>query len=182
MGRVHTLTAPAKDWITIYTTKPDSFRSTDGRVELSSVRPNGRLNTTVEVGDEYQIRATIVRSKKLHRSTCNGLVIAGVREGDWLVFGLLKSGKAGLWRLLLSPGGGVTTKKIETFYLRPAPPDDRDLDVSVQVSDGRFVEIRVGDCDPIETVIPEDMPRGRFAGIYTKDGKTVLLNPVLELY
>ena len=109
-------------------------------------------------------------------------MVAGVREGDWLVFGLLKSGKAGLWRLQLSPGGGVTTQKIETFYLTPKPEEDTDVDVAVHVSETGSIEIRVGDCEAIQTQIPADMPSGRFAGVYVKDGVTVLLDPVLELY
>lgn len=181
-GRVRSLVAPTSRWISIYNTEPDRFRAKDNTIELSSVRPNGQLNTTVQLGGEYQLRATFERGDELFRSTCHGLVIAGVREGDWLVFGLLKAGKAGLWRLQLGSGGGVTTKKIETFYLDPPPSDREDLDVSIHVTDFGAVEIRVGDCELIETNIPEDLPTGRFAGVYAKDGKTILRDPVVELY
>lgn len=181
-GRVHSLVASTRNWMTIYSTKPDRFRAEDNVIELSAVRPNAQLNTTIELSDEYQLRATFKRDGELHRSTCHGIVLAGVREGDWLVFGLLKSGKAGLWRLQLSSGGGVTTKKIQTFYLDPPPADDQDLSVSIHVSDNEAIEIRVGECEPIGAYIPDDMPRGRFAGVYAKDGKTVLIDPVLELY
>jgi hypothetical protein len=105
-----------------------------------------------------------------------------VKEGDWLVFGLLKEGKAGLWRLKLSVGGGVVTKKIETFYLDPAPGDDEDLDVAVHVTDGRAMTIRVGGCEVLESALPEDLPKGRFAGLYVKDGTVKLESPVVELY
>jgi hypothetical protein len=181
-GEVRSLVAPMKSWKTIYSAKPDTFRAAAGRIELGSVRPHGYLNTAVELSDEYELRTTFERAGALYRSTCHGLVIAGVKEGDWLVFGLLQAGKAGLWRLVLSPGGGVTTLKLDTFYLQPAPEDDQDLEVVVHVSSDGRIEARVGDCAPIEAELPADLPRGRYAGIYVKDGTTRLVDPVLELY
>jgi len=181
-GQLRSLASPPSAWTTNHEAGPDRFRSGDARVELAAVRAHGRLNTAVELSEEYELRATFLRDGELHRSTCHGLVVAGVPRGDWLVFGLLKSGKAGLWRLELAPGGGVTTKKLETFYLEPRPADDQDLDVAVEVSaDGRL-SIRVGDCAPLEARVPPDLPRGRHAGIYAKDGTTILVDPVVELY
>ena len=181
-GEVHALFAPRKEWMTIYNSKAKNFELAPRFISLESVRPVGYLNTSFELGDEYEVRATFRRDGEMYSSTCHGVVIAGVKEGDWLVFGLLKSGKAGLWRMKLSGGGGVTTKKIETFYLDPPPEDGEDLSVRVHVTDGRTLEIRVGDCEPIESALPDDLPDGRFAGIYVKDGETRLESPVVEIY
>ncbi|MFT7668367.1 MAG: hypothetical protein ACI8X5_001059 [Planctomycetota bacterium] len=181
-GEAHSLLAAKKNWSSIYLSAPDRFVFKQDSVELSSVRPSAFLNTDTELSDEYQVRATFRRNGELYRSTCHGLVIAGVKEGDWLAFGLLKSGKAGLWRLKLGDGGGVTTKKIETFYLDPKPADDEDLHVVVHVSDQGAIEIHVEDCEPLHAKIPSDMPDGRYAGIYVKDGTTILVDPIVELY
>ena len=181
-GEVHSLVAAKKHWKSIFSAGAAAFRHEPGRLELRSVRPHGMLNTAVELSDEYELRATFVRDDDLYRSTCHGLVIAGAEEGDWLVFGLLKSGKAGLWRLISTSGGGVTTTKLETFYLDPAPGDADDLEVRVRVSAGGRILARVGECEPLESRVPEGFPRARHAGVYAKDGTTLLMDPVLELY
>jgi hypothetical protein len=181
-GEVQTLVAPRKSWMTIYNAEAKSFEQAPEFLSLESVRPNGYINTELSLTEEYELRARFRRDGEQYRSTCHGLVVAGVKEGDWLVFGLLKEGKAGLWRLKLSVGGGVVTKKIETFYLDPAPGDDEDLDVAVHVTDGRAMTIRVGGCEVLESALPEDLPKGRFAGLYVKDGTVKLESPVVELY
>lgn len=181
-GEVHPLAAPPSAWTTIFSAEPRSFRSTGGDLLLESVRPYGCLNTRVEVGEEYEVRGTFRRTGDQHLGTCHGLVVAGVKEGDWLVFGLLPEGEAGLWRLRLGSGGGVTTKRIEHFSLDPAPADDVNLAVRVHVTDGRDVEVRVGECTPIRTSLPEDLPAGRYAGVYVKDGITRLESPVVEVF
>jgi hypothetical protein len=168
--------------MTIYNAEAKSFEQAPEFLSLESVRPNGYINTELSLTEEYELRARFRRDGEQYRSTCHGLVVAGVKEGDWLVFGLLKEGKAGLWRLKLSVGGGVVTKKIETFYLDPAPGDDEDLDVAVHVTDGRAMTIRVGGCEVLESALPEDLPKGRFAGLYVKDGTVKLESPVVELY
>lgn len=180
-GEVHPLAAPRKDWFTIYNAEAKDFTLADDFISLEAVRPAGYVNTALELTDEYRLSATFRRDGTQHRSTCHGLVIAGVKEGDWLVFGLLKGGQAGLWRLRLS-GGGVVTKKIESLRLDPPPADDADLEVKVHVTDGRDVEIEIEGCAPLTTALPEDLPEGRFAGIYVKDGATQLVAPVVELF
>ncbi len=181
-GEIRTLVAPRKSWMTIFNADPKSFEQSPELLSLEAVRPSGFINTSFELTDEYELRATFKRDGEQYRSTCHGLVIAGVKQGDWLVFGLLKNGKAGLWRLKLSGSGGVVTKKIETFYLDPTPEDDQDLHVAVHVSDGRSVTIQVEGCELLETELPEDLPEGRFAGVYVKDGTTELVDPVVELF
>ncbi len=181
-GEIHSLVAPPGSWMTIYNAKAKDFQCSRDFISLESVRPFGYLNTDVEVGNEYELRALFRRKGDQFLSTCHGLVIAGVKEGDWLVFGLLPDGQAGLWRLRLGGGGGVTTKRIERFFLDPAPEDDEDLLVRVHVTDGREVRIRVGDREVIETELPEDLPDGRYVGVYVKDGTTRLRSPVVEVY
>jgi len=181
-GEVRSLVAGTKHWRSIFSSGPDSFSSRDGRLEMSSVRPHARINTSLQVAEEYELRATFERRGELYRSTCHGLVIAATAEGEWLVFGLLKGGKAGLRRLSPTSGDGVTTNNLQNFYLEPRPEDDEDLEVRVRVlADGR-IEARVGTCEPVQARIPEDFPRPKYVGIYSKDGTTRLVDPVLENY
>ena len=181
-GEVRTLVAPDQAWMTIYNAQAKEFTKAPEFLSLESVRPNGYINTQLALTEEYELRARFRRDGEQYRSTCHGLVIAGVKEGDWLVFGQLPDGKAGLWRLRLSAGGGVVTKKIESFYLDPPPEDDADLDVAVHVTDGRTLSIRVEGCEELESELPADLPTGRFAGLYVKDGTVKLESPVVELY
>ncbi|MCB9915280.1 MAG: DUF1570 domain-containing protein [Planctomycetes bacterium] len=181
-GEVSSLVAPRAAWETIYSAEADEFTLAPGFLGLEAVRPAAYVNTALELGDEYELRATFRRDGTQHRSTVQGLVVAGVRDGDWLVFGLLTEGQAGLWRLALSRGGGVVTRKIESFQLDPPPADDADLAVRAHVSDGRTLRVEVAGCAPLETTLPDDLPTGRFAGLYVKDGATRLVDPVVERY
>jgi len=181
-GEVHSLVAPRKRWMTIFNAEAKDFTQGDAFLGLAAVRPAGYINTAIELSEEYELRATFRRDGGQYRSTCHGLVIAGGEASDWLIFGLLKDGKAGLWRLALAGGGGVVTRKIESFYLEPPPSDDADLEVAVHIGAAGEVTIAVEGCETIETELPGEISSKRFAGIYVKDGRTELLDPVVELF
>ena len=45
-----------------------------------------------------------------------------------------------------------------------------------------MIEARVGDREPVRMELPEDFPRGRYVGVFVKDGECVLEDPVIEIY
>lgn len=181
-GETRSLAGTTKDWTTIYTELSGALRSSPRRLELEAVRPHALIRTGIELGEEYELRATIERGDELHRSTVHGLVIAAVEEGDWLVFGVQRKGAAGLWRLSYREGSGVVTKKVKSFFLNPRPDDDDDLHLRVHVVNGQWIEAQVNGGETFDAVWPDDLPRAKFAGVYVKDGRTVLIDPVVERY
>ena len=182
VGETRSLAGTTKDWTTIYTELSGALRSAPRRLELKAVRPHGLIRTGLELGDEYEVRATIERGGELHRSTVHGIVIAAVEEGDWLVFGVQRKGAAGLWRLSYREGSGVVTKKVQSFFLDPRPEDGDDLQLRVHVANGQWIEAQVNGGETFDATWPDDLPRAKYAGIYVKDGQTVLIDPVVERY
>lgn len=182
IGTLQRLQAPGRNWNTIYSEDAQGSSLNSDPLTLTSVRPNGMINTKLLLGDEYELRGTFVRDGEMYRSTTHGFVIAATEEGDWLVFGLQKSGGAGLWYLKTRPGGGVNTRKVKTVRLDVVLEDGEEARVSIHVRNEEWIRIRVGNSEVVEIAYPEEMRRGKHVGIYAKDGTTKIRNAVVETY
>jgi len=182
IGIPHGLHAPKRDWSTTYSEAPQSFQTGEDFIDLRSVRPHGRIQTRLRLGAEYLLRTTLVREGDLFRSTTQGLVIAATEDSDWLVLGLQKSGRAGLWKLSRTTGGGVNTRKLKSLALNVPPPDEGRIRIRVHVLVGQWIRLRVGEAEELEVPYPPGFEAARYVGLYVKDGSTRLEDSLVELF
>lgn len=181
-GSMRVLASARGPWKTIYNGQPKDFVLAGGRVELESVRPIGYVDTSFEVGAEYELRARLVRHGEVHASSAHGLVLAGDPESDWYAFGILGDGEAALWRVTLVQGGGASSRMERTIALDPPLAADEQPWVALRVSERRSLQVRIDGRAPFQIELPADFPRGRHVGVYVKDGRVELSSALVELY
>jgi len=181
LGQVRPFATRAGDWTTIFSSPALSLRCSRERIEIKSVRPSAYVDTSFEVGPEYELRARVRRAGEVFMSSAHGLVIAAAREGDWLAFGFGRGGHAGLWRFSPTPGGAIS-RSVETLFLDPPLADGEQPELVVHVAADRTVEIRIEGREPIRTALPEDLGRPRHVGVFVKDGECVLERPAIEIF
>lgn len=182
LGSVRALDAARGAWATIYNNEPKDLRIAPEAVELESVRPIAFVDTSVELGTEYELRARLVRRGDLYASASHGLVVAGSPDAEWMVFGFTDDGNAGLWRITLVRGGGASSRMIDTIPLDPPLAPDERPELALHVSNRRDLEVRVGERAPLRASLPSDFAGGKYAGVYVKDGRVELQSFVAELY
>ena len=180
LGTIRALNEPGDKWDTIYTGQPKSFEHSGGKLSIESVRPMAYFNASFEVGHEYEIRCTLQRDGELYLSTNHGLVISAVPDGDWVVLDFGAKGNAWLRRLEFS-GSGAMRRLVQKIEITPPLADDENPRVFVHVN-GKHATLVVGERDPIEFDLPEEVPPAQHVGFCAKDATTVLLEAEVEIY
>jgi len=180
-GSIHEVGGNAAEWITIFTEGSDTRVEIGDAIAIASTRPAGRVSTRVSVRGEYEVRCTLGRRGKLRRSTTNGVVVSGTKDGDWIVVGIDGRGRLALRRLDYGRYGGVVDETVRIERLRPGiEPVDVDLRVHC-FPEGRLVVSWSGG-DEIELEFGQPFPASAHVGAYAKDGHTEISNLVVELY
>lgn len=180
LGTIRALNVAGDSWDTIYTGNAERFEHSGSTLLLESVRPMAYVNTSFEVGHEYEIRCKLERRGELYLSTNHGLVIAASPDGDWAVLDFGAKGNAYLRRLELS-GGGAQRRLLETFQFDPPLADDEHPRINVHVI-GRQVTLTIDEREPIRFTLPEEIPPAKHVGFSAKDATTVLTDAEVKLY
>ncbi|MEM7516118.1 MAG: hypothetical protein AAF368_04230, partial [Planctomycetota bacterium] len=185
VGMVRPFSTAAKSYVTVFSSPSKNFEiEGNGSLSLKSLRPSGRLDTSMDVGlaTEYEVRAVMDRSGVLQRGSFTGLIVQGGPTSDWLIAGLDKAGDVAI-RSVVVAGGGTTFKKLVTLPLTPKVTDQSSVALAVRMTrDGRL-EVRVNDHDPVVHRIEE--PRrgsGLHPGIFVKDGNLTFKDLVVEIF
>lgn len=180
LGTIRRFNLPGDRWNTIYTGEAVRFDHTGETLLLESVRPMAYVNTSFEVGPEYELRCTIQRQGKLYLSSNHGLVISASPDGDWAVLDFGAHGNAYLRRLELS-GGGAQRRLLETFSIEPPLADDEHPRIKLHAL-GRKITLTVNDRPPIEFTLPDEIPPAKHVGFCAKDATTVLVDAEVRLF
>jgi uncharacterized protein DUF1570 len=180
IGTIRALNKPGDDWNTVYSGNAERFEHDGDKLLLESVRPMAYVNTSFEVGHEYEIRCKLQRQGELFLSTNHGLVIAASDDGDWAVLDFGAKGNAYLRRLELS-GGGAQRRLVDSFKIEPPLSDDEHPRIALHVV-GRHVRLNVGDREPIRFKLPDEVPPAKHVGFSAKDATTVLEGAEVKLY
>ena len=168
-------------WTTLFSNPESAFERSAGRVAIEGTRYVGRICTDVPLSGEYEIRARFLREGESSRSTFHGLVVSGTEDADWMVIGFDWKGRLGL-KWITVGGGGTSDKAIAWSDLSAPLEAGEPLELAVRVfPDGRIV-VRAGEREPVEFQAPLALPSKGFAGIYAKDGRTVLENALVEVF
>ncbi len=180
-GALYKLTADAGDWVTIHNNRETSWELSEDRIAIEGVRPVGRICSAVPISGEYELRARFIREGKVRRSSFHGVVFSGTTGGDWMVIGI--SGAKGnlMMKRLLLAGGAVTD--IPLTSRRPIPPvkHGEKVELAVHVHPDGFLEVTLGDRDPLPFQMPLAVPATGHVGVYVKDGRNVLEDLVVEI-
>ncbi|MCA8979807.1 MAG: DUF1570 domain-containing protein [Planctomycetes bacterium] len=180
LGTIRALNVPGDDWDTIYTGNAERFEHTGSSLLIESVRPMAFVNTSFEVGHEYELRCRLERRGELYLSTNHGLVISATPDGDWAILDFGAKGNAYLRRLELS-GGGAQRRLLETFEFDPPLADDEHPLIELHVV-GRQVSVKVGDREPLRFTLPDEIPPAKHIGFSAKDATTVLKDAEVKIY
>ena len=182
LGSIHDITGSAGDWITIFEESNAVSVETGPPIAIESTRPAGRISTRVPVRGEYEVRCTLGRRGKLRRSTTNGVVVSGTKDGDWIVVGVDGKGQVALRRLDYGTHGGVVDKTVEIERLRPGIES---VDVELRVHcfpEGRILVDWEGADEELEFTLSEPFPATAYVGAYAKDGQTEISDLIVEIY
>jgi hypothetical protein len=168
-------------WKTLFTNPEIAFERGEERVAIEGTRYVGRICTDVPLSGEYEIRARFLRVGETSRSTFHGVVVSGTEDADWMVIGFDWKGRLGL-KWITVAGGGTSDKAIAWSDLSAPLQPGEPLELAVRVfPDGRIL-VRAGEREPVEFQAPLALPSKGFAGIYAKDGRTVLENALVEVF
>ncbi len=182
LGEVHSLAARKGNWMKIFSAGAKLFAPASAAgIRIVSVRPSAYVNTALEVGAEYELRARIRRVGEVFMSSVHGLVVHASTDGDWIVFGIGREGQAGLWRISPTEGGGALSRSIQKLFLERPVSEGEHPRVAVHVT-GRQLTIRIEGREEIEAELPEDLAPARRVGVFVKDGECSFEDAVIELY
>lgn len=172
-----------EEWPSIFLTPDDAFEHSEGEVVLERRgSPGGRLCEELLFAGQYEIRGTLMREGNLSRSTLNGVVVAGTLRDPWTIVGVNGRGYLSIMRCEGS-GGGITTSAVEVEAdLGPAIDRSENPQLSVLVRPEGTLRIQLNDREPIEVELPYDLPKRSHPGIFTKSGRTKLVDFVVEVY
>ncbi|MAF64369.1 MAG: hypothetical protein CMJ84_01745 [Planctomycetes bacterium] len=182
LGEVRSLAARKADWTTTFSAPAKRFDpSSPSGIRIASVRPSAYVNTVLAVGVEYELRARLRRVGEVFMSSVHGLVVHASADGDWIVFGIGREGRAGLWHITPTEGGGALSRSMQKLFLeRPVEPDEHPR-VVAHVA-GRQLTVVVEGRQALEIELPEDLAPARHAGVFVKDGECLFEDAVIELY
>ena len=181
LGRIESLAAPAAEWTTHFAEAPELFVIRDTKIGMSSVRPNGKLLTSVPIEGEYELRAHLIRKGKMTLGSGHGLIACGSPDGEWLAIGVDRDGHLKLWKV--SPSGtAAKVSRLRSITISKAVEESEPIDLAIHVfSDGR-IEIRIEGREPVNVRLPFAMPRTCYAGVFVRDGEMIVEDPVVEIY
>ncbi len=182
LGEVRPLGARKADWETVFSADARQFDpGAAGGVRIAAVRPAAYVNTALKVGVEYEVRARLRRVGEVFMSSVHGLVVHAPLDGDWIVFGIGREGRAGLWRISPTEGGGALSRSMQKLFLdRPVAADEHPR-ITAHVA-GRRLTVTVEDREPLDIELPEDLAPPRHVGVFVKDGECVFEDAVVEIY
>ena len=181
MGRIVALNANSNLWASAYKAPPDTFRVSKAGILIESVKPAAMIDLDLPLEGEYEVRATLDRDGDLHMGTNHGLVVAGTRDGDYIMVGTDDDGHGGLW-FIRRRADTARAKRKSIFRLEQPVPEGVPVPIAVHLRPGEKMQIRIGDNDVIEARLPTDVPRTRHAGVYVRDGRMVVRDAVVEIY
>ena len=131
---------------------------------------------------QYELRGRLNRVGNLGRSALNGIVVAGTPRDPWTVVGVNGRGELTIMKCE-SVGGGVNNRALQLdIDLGPAIERDEDPILAVRVLSPNTLSIRIDDRDPVEVELPYDLPKRSHPGIFTKSGRTELVDFVIEVF
>lgn len=171
------------EWTRLFPKKADEFSHTSERVTIEmETGPNGMICADIEVRGEYEMRGTLLRDSELELGTIHGLVASGTTDGDWTVVGIDHNGKL---KVLQCTPDRIAVKVSEIDFdggLEEPVADGHNPEIRVHVYPSGFLDIYVDDQEMVEVELPYEMPNAAHPGIFTKTGRTVLKDMVIENY
>lgn len=172
-----------ENWMTIYTTPDTAFEHGPTEVVLERKgSPGGQLCEDLIFSGQYEIRGRLMRDGNLSRSTLNGIVVAGTKREPWTVVGINGRGFLSITKCEDAAGGVTSTPLQFEVDLGPSLPRDENPEIAVLVRPEGSLRIRINDQEPIEVELPYDLPKRSHPGIFSKSGRTRLLDFVIEVY
>jgi hypothetical protein len=181
MGRIIGLKGNAGVWAGAFKAPPETFRVTSSGIVIESVKPSALIDLESPLEGEYEVRATLDRDGEAHMGTAWGLVIAGTRDGDYVMVGVDDDGHGGLW-WIRKRGDSARPKRKSILRLDPPIAEGVPVRLAVRVRAGDKIEIRFEDREPIEARFPTEVPRVRHAGVYVRDGRMLVKDAVVEIF
>lgn len=172
-----------ENWTTIYTSPDNAFEASETKVALERKgSPGGRICEDLLFTGQYELRGRLNRVGNLGRSALNGIVVAGTPRDPWTVVGVNGRGELTIMKCE-SVGGGVNNRALQLdIDLGPAIERDEDPILAVRVLSPNTLSIRIDDRDPVEVELPYDLPKRSHPGIFTKSGRTELVDFVIEVF
>jgi len=172
-----------ENWTTIYTSQDNAFEASETLVALERKgSPGGRICEDLLFTGQYELRGRLNRVGNLGRSALNGIVVAGTPRDPWTVVGVNGRGELTIMKCE-SLGGGVDSRSLQLDVdFGPAIERDEDPILAVRVLSERVLSIRIDDRDPVEVELPYDLPKRSHPGIFTKSGRTELVDFVIEVF
>lgn len=171
------------NWVTIYTSDDNDFTHNATEVILERRgSPGGHICEDLIFTGQYEVRGKLMREGNVARSTTNGIVVAGTKRDAWTVVGINGRGQLSVLSCTLE-GGGVTSSPLPLDQdLERALENNENPKIAVLVRPEGSLRIQVDDQPPIEVLLPYDLPKRSHPGIFTKSGRTRLLDFVIEVY
>jgi tetratricopeptide (TPR) repeat protein len=183
LGSIVPFSARPGDWKTIFTGDDGTFDADGGAIGIEGVRPVARIDTSSPVNGEYELRFTLGRIDPVRRASFHGVVVAGRLDTDWAVVGL--DGRGRLWSRRMRLGeesGFVVDSVLDKVTLDPPVAKSEHPELVIHVFPTGKVTVQVGKRKPVELDFGTQFPPNSFCGIYAKDGRTELLDGVIEIY
>jgi hypothetical protein len=144
--------------------------------------PYGRINTSIPLNGEYEIRFTLRREGEILRTSFGGVVVSGTPTSDWIVAGIDGKGQLVVRRYRVGAGGGTSEKGVRIVALDPLVAKDESPVCKVHVFPEPRMEITVGDRAPVAIELDAPWRRDAFAGVIAKNGRAVIEDAVVEIY
>lgn len=171
------------NWVTIYTSEDNEFTHNATEVILERRgSPGGQICEDLIFTGQYEVRGTLMREGNIARSTTNGIVVAGTKRDNWTVVGINGRGQLSVLSCSLE-GGGVTSTSLPLDQdLERALENKENPKIAILVRPEGSLRIQVDDQAPVEVLLPYYLPKRSHPGIFTKSGRTRLLDFVIEVY
>jgi hypothetical protein len=170
-------------WLRIFPKMASEFTHTAKQVAIEmETGPNGMICSDIEVLGEYELRGKLIREGEMAIGTVHGLVASGTPDGDWTVVGIDHNGKLSILQCMPDRIAVKITKIDLDENLSEPLEEGHNPNIRVHVYPSGFLDIYIDDQEMIEVELPYEMPAVAHPGIFTKSGRTILRDMVIENY